>query len=122
MSRVVHFEFATPDPEKEVDFFTTLLGWKVDRWGEEPYWLVDTGEGAGINGAIMPMNSPEQPRVVNTIEVDDLDGLLVRATTAGASVAMDVQVMPGVGRVAYLLSPTGIMFGVLEPEPMPETT
>lgn len=34
-----------------------------------------------------------------------------------ATVALEPQDMPGVGCVAYLISPTGIMFAVLQPEP-----
>jgi predicted enzyme related to lactoylglutathione lyase len=119
MSRVVHFEFTTPEPEKDVEFFSAVFGWSINRWGEERYWLVDTGEGVGINGAIMPMNSPNQPRTIDTIEIDDLDATMEKALAAGATVAMDVQVMPGVGRVAYFMSPTGILFGAIEPEAQP---
>ncbi|MGV8083693.1 MAG: VOC family protein [Coriobacteriia bacterium] len=120
MSRVIHFEFSTPDPQKEVDFFTTLFGWKIESWGEEQYWLVDTGTGDGINGAIQPQNAPDQPQVVNTIDVDDLDSSLQTAAQAGATIAVPKQEIPGIGWVAYVLSPTGIMFGMLQPAPNAE--
>ena len=62
MGRVIHFEWATTDPAREIDFFKSLFGWKIEPWGEAEYWLVDTGaEAAGINGAIMPQRMAEQP-------------------------------------------------------------
>ncbi len=120
MNTVIHFELASPDPEKEVAFFQSLFGWEAQRWGEEEYWLVDTGRGEhepGINGAIMPLGMPDQPRVVNTVSVDDLDASLASATAAGATVAMEKQEVPNVGWVAYVVSPTGIVFGMLQPVP-----
>ena len=116
MSRVIHFEFATPDPEKEVAFFKELFGWDIQRWGEQEYWLIDSGtDEAGVNGAIMPLQTPEQPRVVDTISVQDLDAAIATATAAGATVAMEKMEVQGVGWVAYVVSPTGIMFGMLQP-------
>lgn len=120
-SRVTHFEFATPDPAKEIEFFKALFGWEIERWGDQEYWLVGTGTGeTGINGAIMPQMSPDQPRVVDTVEVDDLDASIAKATAAGATIAMEKQEIPNFGWTAYMLSPTGILFGMFET--MPEGT
>lgn len=122
MGKVIHFEFMTPEPEKEVAFFQSVFGWKIQGWGDMRYWLVDGGEGAGINGAILATSTPERPRVVNTIQVDDLDASIEKALAAGATLTLDKREVPNVGWVAYLMSPTGIMFAMLEPAPgsMPE--
>lgn len=118
MSRVVHFEFATPDPAREVEFFSTVFGWEISNWGDEPYWLVGTGKDEpGIDGAIMPQSKADEQRVVNTVSVADLDGTVTRAVAAGATVAVEKQEIPGVGWIAYVSSPTGILFGMLEPMP-----
>ncbi len=118
MDRPVHFEFATPDPAAEIEFFKTLFGWEVQQWADMEYWLVTTGKDEpGIDGAIMPMNSPEQPRTVDTIEVDDIDAVVAKATAAGATVALEKQEIPTMGWTAYLISPTGIMFGLFEEMP-----
>jgi hypothetical protein len=118
MSRVVHFEFATSDPAGEVEFFRSLFGWESQQWGDQDYWLVDTGKDeVGINGAIMPLNTTDQPRVVNTIGVENLDASIEKATAAGATVAVEKQEVPNVGWTAYMLSPTGILFGMIESMP-----
>jgi len=120
MGRPVHFEFATPDPDREIAYFSALLGWEIGRWGEEEYWLADTGkEPMGINGAIMRQSAPEQPRVVNTMGVESIDDAITKAVELGETIAMGKQEVPGIGWTAYVISPTGILFGMLEPMPMP---
>ncbi|HEY7752901.1 MAG TPA: hypothetical protein VH856_03710 [Steroidobacteraceae bacterium] len=55
MPRVIHFEIQGTDPEALARFHQALFGWKISRWGEAPYWLVETGDAAqpGINGGLM---------------------------------------------------------------------
>ena len=55
MPRVVHFEIHASEPETLTRFYTDLFGWKISRWGEAPYWMVETGpaEQVGINGGIV---------------------------------------------------------------------
>jgi len=50
MPRPVHFEIHAADPDRAVAFYETVLGWKFERWGDLPYWLITTGEGPGIDG------------------------------------------------------------------------
>lgn len=119
MNRVVHFEFASKEPQREIEFFSSVFGWKIEAWGDQEYWLATTGaEGdPGINGAIMPLAMPDQPRTVNTIGVDDIDSTVERAKAAGAMVAMEKQEIPGYGWTVYLTTPTGILFGLFETMP-----
>lgn len=119
MDRVTHFEFATPEPAKERAFFTDVFGWQFSQWGDADYWLAMTGptDKVGINGAVMPPPMEGTPRTVNTISVDDLDATIARATEAGATMVREKWELPGVGWVAYMQSPTGIPFGVIQPLP-----
>jgi len=32
MSRVVHFDLSADEPQRAVDFYRQLFGWKVERW------------------------------------------------------------------------------------------
>lgn len=116
MDRVTFFEFSTPDPAKENAFFRDVFGWQIAQWGDNQYWLATTGptDKIGIDGAITPPSMADAPRVVNTISVDDIDATLERATDAGATVMVAKQEVPETGWLAYLLSPTGIPFGVIQ--------
>ena len=42
--RPTHFEFYSNDPEATVKFLAKAFGWAAQRWGDEDYWLLDTGD------------------------------------------------------------------------------
>jgi predicted enzyme related to lactoylglutathione lyase len=89
---VVHFEIHASEPEKLIDFYSDLLGWKFENYGggDQPYWVIDTGEGAigntagqpglGINGGLTQRMGlrPDIGAPVNgcniVVGVDDVDG------------------------------------------------
>jgi predicted enzyme related to lactoylglutathione lyase len=118
MGRIVHFEFASPEPARETEFFAKVFDWKIAQWAENDYWLATTGtDEPGIDGAIMPLAMPDQPRVVDTIGVESIDETIAKAIEAGATLAVEKQEIPGMGWSAYLMSPTGILFGLFETAP-----
>ena len=42
---VVHFEIHASEPERLIDFYRELLGWRFTQFGDAPYWSIETGEG-----------------------------------------------------------------------------
>ncbi len=115
MNRPVHFEILADDPGKVAAFYTAVLGWESAAWQGQTYWLVTTGpqSSPGINGGIMARHFEQ--RVINTIEVDSLDGALARVAAAGGAKVHGPHEIPGVGMHAYCADPEGTMFGLLEP-------
>lgn len=130
---VVHFEIHASEPQKLIDFYSDLLGWRFEQYGggEQPYWVIDTGEGAignaagqaglGINGGLTPRQGP-RPEVgapVNgcnvVVGVDDVDGLMRRGVELGGTEALPAADWPGIGRGGYLLDPDGNVFGLISP-------
>ena len=132
MPRPVHFEIHATDPAAVRAFYESVLGWRFQQWGENPYWIIITGDGdpmagvphsqPGVNGGLMPRRgeAPTEGQAVNafvmTVEVPDCDGYVERALTAGGSVALPAQDMPGVGRLAYITDPDGNLLGLLQGE------
>ena len=126
---VVHFEIHASEPQRLIDFYSGLLGWKFTQFGDQPYWSIDTGEGAignvagtaghGINGGLMPRHQPKPEvgaAVVGcnfVIGVDDVDGLMRRGVELGGTEAMAAEDMQGIGRVGYLLDPDNNVFGLI---------
>jgi predicted enzyme related to lactoylglutathione lyase len=130
---VVHFEIHASDPQKLIDFYSSLLGWKFESYGggDQPYWAIDTGEGSirnaagekglGINGGLTQRGGPA-PAVGApvtgcniVIGVDDVDGLMRRAIELGATEALPATDWEGIGRGGYLLDPDNNVFGLLSP-------
>ncbi|HEX2384151.1 MAG TPA: VOC family protein [Acidimicrobiales bacterium] len=124
MGRLVHFEIYADEPERAVDFYTSVFGWTVNRFGEMKYWLLSTGstDEPGIDGAILPRMG-DRPAIgapivgaVNTVSVDDLDATLAKVNEKGGDLALEKMTIPGVGTVAYVHDTEANVVGILQPE------
>ncbi len=130
---VVHFEIHASEPQRLIDFYSELLGWTFQDigGGEQPYWIIDTGEGAignveakaglGINGGLTQRGGP-RPEVgapINgcnfVVGVEEVDGLMARGIELGAVEALPATDYPGIGRGGYLIDPDGNVFGLITP-------
>lgn len=117
MNRPVHFEIQTPDPAKTMDYYQRTLGWKFSRWSDaHEYWLVDTGQGTGINGGLMPSRDGN-PRTINTIEVANVDEAAAKAQAAGGMIVVPKLAIPGVGYLVYVTEPGGNIYGMMHRDP-----
>jgi predicted enzyme related to lactoylglutathione lyase len=123
MARVIHFEIQAEKPERAIAFYSTLFGWQFNSWnGPMPYWLIVTGPDSerGINGGLLPRqgNRPAAGQSVNayacTVDVEQLDATLAKATELGGTVVMPKAALPGIGWFAYLADTEGNIFGVLQ--------
>lgn len=117
MPRPMHFEIPAENPERAMQFYEGVLGWKFQRWeGPMDYWLIQTGEDSepGINGGLMPRRDPAQP-CVNTVGVQDLDATLETVTRLGGLVVVPKMPVPGVGWLAYCKDTEGHIFGIMQP-------
>ena len=129
---VVHFEIHASEPQKLIDYYSRLLGWRFESYGgDQPYWVIDTGEGAignavgekglGINGglALRQGRRPEVGAPVNgcniVVGVEDVDGLMRRGVELGGTEALPATDWPGIGRGGYLIDPDGNIFGLISP-------
>jgi predicted enzyme related to lactoylglutathione lyase len=127
---VVHFEIHASEPQRLIDFYGELLGWTFTRFGDLPYWSIDTGEGAismnapgmGINGGLTQRSgpTPETGAPVNgcdlVIGVDgNVDEVFRKGLDLGGVEALPLSDMEGIGRVGYLLDPDNNVFGLISP-------
>lgn len=128
---VVHFEIHASEPQRLIDFYSELLGWRFTQFGDVPYWSIDTGEGAignaagepglGINGGLTQRMGPK-PEIGApvtgadiVIGVEDIDATFARGLELGAIEALPLDDMQGIGRVGYLLDPDHNVFGLISP-------
>ena len=121
MSKIVHFEIPAENPERAVEFYEKVFGWKIEKWdGAINYWLVTAGEDEepGINGAI---HGNENFRaVVNTIAMDSVDEILEKVVQAGGKVLIPKGAVAGLGYVAFAEDTEGNAFGMLQGDPSVE--
>lgn len=118
MNRPDYFELHSADPDKAIAFFKATFGWAIDRWGDQPYWALHTGEkgAAGINGGLVKSRDG-QPRTVNVVNVPSIDPAIESIRKNGGTIVVEKMAVPTVGWVAYFLEPTGNLMGVWQPDP-----
>lgn len=118
MPRVIHFEIPADNPDRAVKFFEDVFGWKINKWGEMDYWLIETGpkEEPGINGAI-GRRDQHMPATTNTISVPDVEAYMEKVKQAGGKIISPHKMpIPGVGWFAYCQDTEGNLFGILQPD------
>ena len=113
LNRVVYFEIPSDDPEKSMDFFKEVFGWKFEQFGSNEYWSAISGDEniTGINGAISKRKDPKEP-VVTTIAVENLDEYTRKIEKAGGKIVMPKMSVPKIGWIAYFIDPDGNMHGM----------
>jgi hypothetical protein len=95
-----------------VDFYAAVFGWKLEASPfAEAYHLARTGDGGGIDGAIMTREYRTQPAIV-WIDVDDVDQAVAAVQDAGGAQITDVNTIPGRARVVYITDSEGNVVGL----------
>lgn len=118
MPRPVHFEIPADKPERAIDFYSTVFGWKFQKWpGPMDYWLITTGEASepGINGGLLQRRDPAQP-CVNTVTVASVDETVRVVESKGGQCVIPKMPVPTVGWLAYCKDPDGHVFGIMQPD------
>ena len=114
MGRAIHFEIAAKIPARAVDFYQRAFGWDVNSWdGPGEYWLATTGPDTmpGINGAIM---QGDNPQVVLTIDVKDLDMAAKTIVESGGKTLTEPSEVMNVGMFRYCEDTEGNKFGIMQ--------
>lgn len=119
MSKVVHFEIPADNPERAIDFYKKVFGWKIAKWeGKFDYWLVEAGEEdePGINGAIKPRRYGKT--LIQAIRVDSYDDFAAKIESWGGKMLTDKSSIPGVGDVGMFQDTEGNVLSIIETAPM----
>jgi predicted enzyme related to lactoylglutathione lyase len=119
MPRPIHFEIPAENPERAINFYSNVFGWKFTKWdGPMDYWIISTGQAPepGIDGGLMPRRDPAQP-CVNTVGVANLDDSVAVVQTNGGSIAVPKMPIPGVGWLAYCKDTEGHIYGMMQSDP-----
>jgi predicted enzyme related to lactoylglutathione lyase len=120
-NRPVHFELHADNPTRAAGFYSAVFRWQFIKWdGPMPYWIINTGEGTGIDGGMVMRRGPRPEEgapvhgYVVTIDVADIDATITSLAQHGGSVALPKMPIPGVGWLAYFKDTEGNIFGVMQ--------
>lgn len=124
MPRVTHFEIHADNPERAVKFYTSVFGWKVEKWqGPIDYWLITTGKHQpGIDGAIARRQQPLVGKdgmlgYLCTMDVDSVDAYAEKVAANGGKVIVPKTAVPGIGWYAQCTDTEENMFGLMQEDP-----
>lgn len=124
-ARVAHFEIHAANPQRAIEFYTKTLGWEIQQWADQPYWLIKTGpsDTPGIDGGLLPRrgDEPVDGQAVNayvcTVMVDSLDETLESVMANGGTIALPKMPVPTIGWLAYFKDTEGNIFGAMQNDP-----
>ncbi|MEV6829756.1 VOC family protein [Amycolatopsis sp. NPDC051102] len=109
-------DLMVPDQAKAVAFYSGLLGWDVQRGGEETgfYGMAEL-RGRPVAGIGQTPPGQDIPAVWTTyLAVSDVDRTVTAITEAGGQVVMPVMEVMKEGRMAVVADPAGAVFGLWE--------
>ena len=111
---VTNFEINSADPAKARQFYSDVLGWKMNFMPENNYTFVDTDAGGkGIGGGIGPLRGPK-PFVTFYVVVKDLQATMDKATKGGGAVVFPVTKVGPTTTIAIFSDPDGNVIGLTD--------
>jgi predicted enzyme related to lactoylglutathione lyase len=111
---IVYFEIAADDPQKLSAFYRGLFDWKFEKMqGPMDYWMINTGEGEGLNGGMMPKTMPSAA-ILDYFAVESVDDFSKKVTSLGGKVLEGKRPVPQMGWFAICQDPESNVFALWE--------
>ncbi len=112
---IVWFEIPADNPDRAKTFYSTLFGWKINRFpGGGDYWHIDTGGADDTpDGALKGRGHPGEP-IVNYINVDSVAEFSQKIEKLGGKICMSKTAVPQMGYFAVCQDTEGNAFGLWE--------
>lgn len=115
----VWYEHFTKDTKAAIAFYSEVIGWKTQPFGEGSDYVMWVGS-QGPLGGVMPlppeavkMSAP--PNWMGHLQVADVDATAALTKKLGGKVWKEPADIPTVGRFAVLADPQGAMFSAFKP-------
>jgi hypothetical protein len=124
MAKVNHFAIPADLPDRAINFYREVFGWKFEPgWeydtpqGREKYWHVITGDGASsINGGLTRREYPGQPISIG-IEAPSVDAYTALVEKNGGKTLVAKVAIPGVAWFAVCQDSEGNSIPIFQPDP-----
>lgn len=119
MNIIGYFEIQSSDPEREIQFYEALFGWKFTREYHVPipYYRIETGT---IPGGLMARPAPLPPAecganaFVNSVYVENFDICSSMILRHGGRIAVPKFAIPGRCWQGYFMDQDNNLFGIYE--------
>ena len=119
-SSVTHFEIYGENPATLAEFYTTLLGWRIEKAPGVDYWRIDTGSepSRAIGGGLLFRPIPGPRSWVHYLHVESLDHIVDRIVELGGAVVRPKSAVPKTAWYAVVADPEGNIFAIWQADPL----
>lgn len=111
MAKVEHFEIPVDDIARAQAFYSSVLDYRYEPWGEE-MGVLRQPDGEGINGDLHVRGATPHPTVVFT--VDRIEDTIALAIAAGGSQVGEIQPLDENSRWVYIRDSEGNLIGLYD--------
>jgi predicted enzyme related to lactoylglutathione lyase len=119
VGRFVWHEHLSKDPKAAIAFYTEVIGWKTQPFGDGGYtmWVSSQGPLGGTMKFPPEAEKAETaPLWMGHVQVDNVDETAARTKQLGGKVHKEPTDIPGVGRFAVVADPQGATFSIFQPK------
>ncbi|MGZ8804347.1 MAG: VOC family protein [Microbacterium sp.] len=111
MAKVEHFEIPADDIARAQAFYSTVLGFDYEPWGDE-MGILRQPQGEGVNGDLHVRGATPHPTVVFT--VDRIEETVALAVAAGGDQIGEIQPLDENSRWVYIRDSEGNIIGLFD--------
>jgi uncharacterized protein len=111
MAKVEHFEIPVDDIARAQAFYTSVLGFDYEPWGEE-MGMLKQPQDDGINGDLHVRSTTPHPTVVFT--VDRIEDTVARAIESGGEQIGEIEPLSENSRWVYIKDSEGNLIGLYD--------
>ncbi len=119
MNQLCYFEIQSSNPEREIQFYTAVFGWRFSRAEGLPieYYRI---ESAGLQGGLLARPAPTPPAHCGTnaftcsFEVENFDQTADKILALGGQIAMEKFAIAGKCWQGYFLDADRNTFGLVQ--------
>jgi predicted enzyme related to lactoylglutathione lyase len=115
----VWYEHITRDPRAAIAFYSDVVGWKTQPFGEGSGYEMWVGSQGPLGGVMQqPEDEVKQavpPRWMANVQVDDVDATAELAKKLGGKIHKAPSDIPTVGRFAVIEDPQGVPVSIFKP-------
>jgi predicted enzyme related to lactoylglutathione lyase len=119
----VWYEHLTRDVQAAIAFYSEVVGWKTQPFGQGNDYIMWVGSQGPLGGVMrLPDEAAKMgalPSWMAHVQVDDVDGTAALARKLGGKVCKEPTDIPTVGRFAVISDPQGASISIFKPnDPM----
>ena len=115
----IWYELMTSDPDGAASFYGDVVGWSVGSFGggaDTAGYRIFSAGGEGVAGLMqIPEGAPAKPGWFAYLYVADVDAKTKSIEAAGGKIHMPPTDIEGVGRIAMVADPQGLVFYIMNP-------